>query len=119
MDSIGRSVGAYERLMQTVEFEERFNVHEKPECYAKFEKMKPSICWTDPKAQNVVVNEKVGYFWTNCDPGLLSMDEWTRCIAYTMEQRELAVRELRRKYELDDSPRLVAIQDLEGIGFGV
>lgn len=119
VETHGKHEGAYDRLMKTVEFNEKFMVHEEPSCFAEFIKVKPSLAWADEKAEHIVVNERVGLFWTNCDPASFTTEEWTKCFGYGLERIEEGIRKFRTEHGLDDTPKLIAIQDAKGLGFGM
>ena len=119
METKGKHEGAYDRLMKAIEFNEKYEAHKMPEFFEEFQKVKPNVLWMDTKAEHIVVNEKVGLFWTNCDPNAFTHDEWMRCFAFGLEAAETLLREFRSKHGLDDRPKLIGIQDTSGLGMGM
>lgn len=118
-DNWGGNEGAYERIMETVEFYKKWNLDSPPAKFEEFKKLRPQRSWFDEKMNKLVVCEKSALFHSHTSPKALTEDEWTACIAYNVEQYERTAREERKNRGLDDGPMLVGLQDVSGLSLGV
>ena len=95
MDNWGKKKqGAYERIMEAVEFYEKWDLDKAPPKYEEYRRLRPDKVWFDPKAQQLVVCEKSALFLSHTSPRALTEEEWTACIAYRIEELERQVRQV-------------------------